>query len=283
MFKLAGLNLMTMLLKKSTFICILTIALAYGVVSSCKKKDNKPDLELKQPKGKLKSIKEGGFESVYFYNKEGQADYKSVSSYGSLVTKVQYVYGGGRLERSEYANAQADGSLKLIFSRVYQYQGSHFTDMVSVPGITSTNSPTLSNGKFTYDGSGKISTYAFWSPVDDPMYVQQFPVWQASLDARGNIIQLVTTNYDKAGNVLSTSKTTYEYDDKPNPRYLLGEPEDPLYFFSTNNMVSMTYESLAGAKFTEQYSYDYNTDGKPVKKYKTFHNVTSLVNEFSYY
>ncbi|MES2455774.1 MAG: hypothetical protein V4594_09550 [Bacteroidota bacterium] len=272
--------------KKSIFFCLMASLLVSGLVSSCKKKDSTPDPEqtLDQPKGKLKSFKEGsGIESVYVYKKDGQVDYKSVFSFGSLIGKIQYVFVGGKLQRSEYTNLQADGSMKLVFNFVYEYQREHFIGFTTVPVMTGPATPRLTSGKYTYDGSGKLSTYALWSPVDDPVYVQEYPIWQSTFDAKGNIVQMVQTNYDKNGKALGTSKTKYEYDDKPNPWYLLGEPENPLVHFSVNNIVKMTYEGPAGATFMEQYTYEYNAEGKPSKKYKTFHNVTSLVNEFSYY
>ena len=61
-------------------------------------------------------------------------------------------------------------------------------------------------------------------------------------------IKVNTITYDKIGNVLSSSETKYEYDDKPNPFYKLA---DILLYFSVNNRVKMTMSIVPTGEYIE--------------------------------
>lgn len=272
-------------MRKSIFASLFLLALVSGILSSCKKDKDTEQPATEKFKGKLKTVQSDGFLSTYYYNKEGLAESKSVASDGTVISKYACVYLNGKLDRVDLSNLQSDGkSFKLILTHQYHYQGNNFTELIGTPVLSGPNAPHAVIGKYNYDPSGKILTYAYWDPIGDPMYVQLYPVWHVTFDSKENIVTVVTKTYDKDENLLSTVETKYEYDDKPNPYYKLGEPEDVLVYFSSNNCVKITHLFSTGT-YVEQYSYEYNDEGKPMKKYKTtsMNSATKLVSEFSYY
>jgi hypothetical protein len=272
-------------MSKSIFASLLVLILIGGVLSSCKKDKVAEEPPKDEFKGKLQTVVSGEYLNTYFYNKQGLVESMSVAINGTLFTKLAYAYLNGKLDRVDVSNLQSDGkSFKLVLTHQYRYQGNQFTELIGTPVLNEPNTLNAVNGKFTYDASGKLLNYALWNPNEDPKYVQQYPVWHVTFDNKGNIITVVTKTYDKDENLLSTAETKYEYDDKPNPYYQLGEADDVLAYFSMNNCVKITYQFSTG-NYVEHYSYEYNAEGKPVKMYKntSLNSATKLVKAFTYY
>ncbi|NRF37412.1 hypothetical protein [Pedobacter foliorum] len=271
-------------MRKSIFALFFVFALVSAVLSSCKKDTAAEGPDKEEFKGKLKTVSGDSYLTTYHYNKEGLAQNKLYTVDGNELTKFSYAYLNGKFNKVEvYTIQNYSIPLSLAFSRQYHYTGNNFTEMIGTPVSTGPNAPHVANGRYTYDASGRLLTYEYWDPNEDPMYVYEYQVNHLTFDNNGNIITVVTKTYDKDRNLLSTGETKYEYDDKPNPYYQLGEPEDVLVYFSRNNCVKMTMSTSTG-DYVEQYNYEYNAEGKPVKKYKTtIYNVNKLVNEFTYY
>lgn len=106
-----------------------------------------------------------------------------------------------------------------------------------------------------FDQSGHL----IWSgQLKDPVYSTELKGYSRAIrDTKHNVVLLRST-LEKA------YTAEYEYDDKPNPFYLLGGMPD---FTSPNNVIKETKRNLAGNLLSvTEYSYEYRADGYPIRK-----------------
>jgi hypothetical protein len=85
------------------------------------------------------------------------------------------------------------------------------------------------------------------------------------------------------GNIFAISTLKVSYDDKFNPHFKLGGFWDIFRYFSKNNFTELYRVQADGSINITNNHYEFDTDGRPIKVFKTSDNKTQLFREYTYY
>lgn len=161
----------------------------------------------------------------------------------SPMDEEEFIYDGDRLvktiatSRSLYSSSTAscDPAGGLRTEKTYTYNSAGKIDKVKLPN---------SSVQFFYNNAGLVERQVI---DNNPAYTNRY-----EYDARGNLVKVI----DNQGSV-----TTYEYDDKKNPYYLIKVHPSIITAFnvSPNNVVRGL--GSGAVFFTRQFTY--HSDGLP--------------------
>ena len=250
---------MSGLYKTSLLLLLVTIAFV-----GCKKKDPEPEkvsgLRLKTytipPK----------LTSTYSYNSQGKVSSVVMKSQdGVLLQEDLYTYANGELsEINTKLTDRNDGVYKLAINKKFNRISATQLEVIEKHLITFTNGLQPFDVILTFDPQTKLLTKITAPRVGSS---SENRVWERVITSRerGNIGRTRTYMYEN-GVLTTTLESVFQYDDKPNPFYQLGDPTRDLDYFSPNNCISSRLSQPNSADQITQRNYTYNDQGYPVNK-----------------
>lgn len=263
------------------------------LLTACKKKekpDNPDDTSLK---GKLKTeLSPGSLLYTFNYDDKGLLTKKTtdlIKTGGVPFIKEaevrDYQYENGKITTVKLSvKNTADAPLKLYLTERYQYQGEFITDFYETAEYEKPSSGmTPGHTKFSYNPLTGHLTGSTWTPETLKYPISSAIVHQYGTDSKGNLTSDKTTYYDTGGKISSILTLTATYDDKVNPHFKLGGFWDIFRFFAKNNYTEIFQVQSDGSSTVSNYRYEFDTEGRPVKVFRTLNNNTQLLREYTYY
>jgi hypothetical protein len=181
---------------------------------------------------------DGFVQTEFTYDAEGRlVNQKTFSRTRKTPDEITYAYDRqGRLENIEtstlsYLSCAACEGPAMKFTQTFEYDGSGRvarTKNLNEAGFVA------SEWSYEYDGSGRIVRQSsFFASINRAGRYDTF-----AYDGRGNIIK--TESFSEDGTL--TNRTTYQYDDRPNPFRGVYLGIQAAIFRSPNNIVREKYE-----------------------------------------
>lgn len=204
--------------------------------------------------------------SKYEYNSQNQLIHSDHYWDERIISSSSYVLEEA-MQRTEWVNpenTERDTYTTLNYSRSGQLEKS----------VTyRTNSNYTSFSTFTYNSKGQVKRRTSYHENKASAYDEYY------YDATGNLVKKERYNIISAGNTQLSTTTEYEFDKKNNPYYSFRGLMIPGQNTNRNNITKETYtlhfevdDFIEPIQITE-YSYEYNSDGYPVKRNDSFEYV----------
>ena len=268
-------------------------------VFSCSKESNAPDTDIiySTDNEHIKSVSKNGIIcQKYFYDDAGR-----IVEENSMYNFKKYLYDeNGRLVKVESA---FDRSLLSSYRPVE----------IRTEFMTSKNSAMDSYSLYVYDQDGRLSeikTYfnetgkdfeyrSFQTFEYESSSIVKVNLFSFILEPKGSLICFNVYTYDDRGNVINekyystyersepelTSETSYKYDNYNNPFRIHSDLGYPGLWTNANNITETNlirhYEVQGFDKYsTEKRSYEYNSNGYPVKAIFTNSEEEYQYNDF---
>jgi hypothetical protein len=237
---------------KIRYLSLLGLLLAFA---ACKKDDDNSNTPT-TTKMYVSSVISHEMDSVIFdYNADKQVTRWARFYTGETNTYTTFIYfiryENGKPATLDFTN-YADGTTELKTVRYITYDGSK---PVKIRPSTSLTGPYDS---LTYNSKNQVTGIYSFNSIEDTNPATFILTWE-----NDNVVKAVTTNQGSA------YSNTYTYDNKPGIyaglAYLTYNSHLNFQYYSANNLLTDTFDDGHGYTYTDNYTYEYNENGYPVK------------------